>query len=78
MNMTGSVIVSLDGCAANLLLHLVATLAGQGEAARGAEKQGEVLMRAMALLDLALKAKRDGKRLTLYDPAHDTLSEIAF
>jgi len=36
------------------------------------------LMRALGLLDLALKAKRDGKKLAFYDPQSDSISEVAF
>ena len=39
---------------------------------------GAVLMRALGLLDLALKAKREGKKLGFYDPVSDTISEVAF
>ncbi len=44
----------------------------------GADDPGAVLMRALGLLDLALKAKREGKKLVFYDPARDEGSEVAF
>jgi hypothetical protein len=46
--------------------------------ALGTEDGGTVLMRALGLLDLALKAKREGKTLGVYDPVRDELSEVAF
>jgi hypothetical protein len=39
---------------------------------------GAIMMRALGLLDLALKAKREGKRIGFYDPERDTLAEVAF
>ena len=64
---TGPVTVTISGTSAALL----ARLAGDGDA-------GAVLMRALGLLDLALKAKRDGKKLAFYDPQSDSISEVAF
>jgi hypothetical protein len=64
---TGPVTVTISGTSAALL----ARLAGDGDA-------GAVLMRALGLLDLALKAKREGKKLGFYDPENETLSEVAF
>ena len=39
---------------------------------------GAVVMRALGLFDLALKAKREGKRLAFYDPEREELAEVAF
>ena len=39
---------------------------------------GAVMMRALGLLDLALKAKREGKLLGFYDPIRNELSEVAW
>ncbi len=35
-------------------------------------------MRALGLLDLALAAQRQGKRLAVYDPVQNAISEVAF
>lgn len=69
------VTVTLSGCSASLLAHLAEGCCGSAADARD---RGDLLARALGLLDLALKAKREGKRLTIYDPARDELSEIAF
>lgn len=66
---TGPVTLTISGTSAVLLGRLV-------EAAGG--DPGAVLMRALGLLDLALKAKREGKVLGVYDPEHESLSEVAF
>ena len=68
----GPVTVTISGTSAALLARL--TEGAQGLAA----DPGAVLMRALGLLDLALKAKREGKKLGFYDPATDKLSEVAF
>jgi hypothetical protein len=36
-----------------------------------------VIARALGLLDLALKARAEGRRLALYDPASGELSDVA-
>ena len=36
------------------------------------------LLRALGLLDLAIKAKRDGKKLAFIDQARGTTSEVAW
>ncbi len=64
---SGPVTVTISGTSAALL----ARLAGDRDA-------GMVLMQALGLLDLALKAKREGKKLAFYDPDSETLSEVAF
>ena len=64
------VTVKISGTSALLLTRLAEQL--------GTEDGGAIVMRALGLLDLALKAKRDGKKLTFYDPAHDEMSEVAF
>src|SRR5262249_48003977 len=65
----GPVTVPISGTSALLLARLAETTGGDG---------GAVLMRALGLLDLALKAKREGKRLAFYDPTRDEMAEVAF
>ena len=72
--MEGGVTVKLSGCSAALLAHL--TVGNSGE--ETPEGMGDILSRALGLLDLALKAKREGKQLALYDPARDELSQVVF
>ena len=67
---TGPVTIQISGTSAVLLARLAEAL--------GTDDGGAVMMRALGLLDLALKAKRDGKRLTFYDPVRDESSEVAF
>ena len=67
---TGPVTVTISGTSALLLSRLAEALE--------TDDGGAVLMRALGLLDIALKAKREGKRLAFYDPARDELSEVAF
>jgi hypothetical protein len=68
----GPVTVTISGTSAALLARLT-------EHAEGFDADpGVVLMRALGLLDLAIKAKREGKKLGFYDPATDTMSEVAF
>jgi hypothetical protein len=55
-----------------------ATLLGRLTEALGSNDPGATLMRALGLLDLALKAKRDGKRLAFLDPASGQYSEVAW
>ncbi len=64
---TGPVTLTISGTSAALLARLA-----------GEDDPGAVLMRALGLLDLAMKAKREGKKLGFYDPERDTLSEVAF
>ncbi len=66
---TGPVTVTISGTSAALLGRMADALGTDG---------GSVLMRALGLLDLALKAKREGKQIAFYDPARDELSEVAF
>lgn len=67
---TGPVTLTISGTSAVLLAHLAASLE--------TDDGGAVLMRALGLLDLALKAQRDGKRLAFYDPESLEFSEVAF
>ena len=64
---TGPVTVTISGTSAALLARLA-----------GDDDPGAILMRALGLFDLAMKAKREGKKLGFYDPIHETLSEVAF
>ena len=64
---TGPVTLTISGTSAALLVRL----AEGGDA-------GAVMMRALGLLDLAMKAKREGKQLAFYDPATESLAEVAF
>jgi len=64
---TGPVTLTISGTSAALLARLA-----------GDDDPGATLMRALGLLDLALKAKREGKILGYYDPDRETLSEVAF
>ena len=64
---TGPVTLTISGTSAALLARIA-----------GDEDPGAVLMRALGLLDLAMKAKRDGKKLGIYDPEAETLAEVAF
>ena len=64
---TGPVTLTISGTSAALL----ARLAGDGDA-------GAVMMRALGLYDLAMKARREGKRLAFLDPATGETSEVAF
>ena len=65
----GAVTLKITGTSAQLIGKLAEALGTDG---------GSVLMRALGLLDLALKAKRDGKQIAFYDPAREELSEVAF
>ena len=67
---TAPVTVKITGTSAMLLTRLAEAL--------GTDDGGAVLMRALGLLDLAIKAKREGKRLAFYDPQRDEVSEVAF
>jgi hypothetical protein len=66
----GPVTVKISGTSALLLTKLAESL--------GTDDGGAVLMRALGLLDLALRAKREGKRLAFIDPATGQSSEVAF
>jgi hypothetical protein len=66
---TGPVTITISGTSAALIVRLSEVTEQDG---------GSVLMRALGLLDLALKAKREGKLLGYYDPVNETLSEVAF
>jgi hypothetical protein len=66
---TGPVTLTISGTSAALLARLAESLGGD---------PGAVMMRALGLLDLAIKAKREGKKLGFYDPERDELSEVAF
>jgi hypothetical protein len=68
---TGPVTLTISGTSAALLARLASdpTLG---------DDPGAILMRALGLFDLALKAKREGKKLGFYDPERDTLAEVAF
>jgi hypothetical protein len=67
---TGPVTLTISGTSAALLARL-AEDPSLGD-------PGAIMMRALGLFDLALKAKREGKKLGFYDPERDTLSEVAF
>ena len=67
---TGPVTLTISGTSATLIARLTEAL--------GSTDPGATLMRALGLLDLALKAKRDGKRLAFVDPARGTTSEVAW
>lgn len=69
----GPVKLEISGTSAVLLTHLVEAMGGE----RGPEP-GQVLMQALGLLDLAVKARRDGKRLAFYDPETLEFAEVAF
>jgi len=66
---TGPVTLTISGTSATLLAKLSEQLDGD---------PGSVMMRALGLLDLAMKAKREGKILGFYDPTREELSEVAF
>ena len=66
----GPVTFSISGTSATLLGRLTEAL--------GSTDPGATLMRALGILDLALKAKRDGKKLAFIDPKDGTYSEVAW
>ena len=66
----GPVTITITGTSALLLTRLAEALE--------TDDGGAVMMRALGLLDLALKAKRDGRRLGFFDPASGDISEVAF
>lgn len=55
-----------------------ATLLGRLTEGLGSDDPGATLMRALGLLDLAMKAKREGKRLAFIDRATGDYSEVAW
>lgn len=65
----GPVTVTITGTSAQLVARLSDVMQADG---------GAVLMRALGLLDLALKAQREGKRLAFYDPESLEFSEVAW
>ena len=67
---TGPVTITITGTSALLLARLADSLS--------TDDGGAVLMRALGLLDLALKAKRDGRRLGFCDLETGEISEVAF
>ena len=62
--------VQLGGTMGLLLLRLMQEL--------GTEDGGGVLSRALGLLDLALRARRDGRELCFIDPATGQKSDVVF
>jgi hypothetical protein len=64
---TGPVTLTISGTSAALLARL----------AEGGDPGG-VMMRALGLYDLAMKAKREGKRLAFIDPTTGETSDVAF
>ncbi len=66
----GPVTVKISGTSALLLTKLAEAL--------GADDGGAVLMRALGLLELAVSAKRNGRRFGLVDPYTGEVSEVAF
>ena len=64
----GPVTLKISGTSAVLLTRLAEEL--------GTDDGGAVLMRALGLLDMALKARRDGKRLAMYDPESLEFSDV--
>jgi hypothetical protein len=66
----GPVTVTITGTSALLLARLAEQL--------GTDDGGAVMMRALGLLEMALAAKRTGRRLAFFDPATGESSEVAF
>ncbi len=66
----GPVQVQVNGTAGMLLMRLMQDL--------GTEDGGGVLVRALGLLDLALRARQSGKSLCLIDPQTGQRSDVAF
>lgn len=64
---TGPVTLTISGTSAALLARIA-----------GDEDPGAIFMRALGLFDLAMKAKRDGKRLVFYDPETEATSDVVF
>ena len=55
-----------------------ATLLGRLTEGLGSDDPGATLMRALGLLDLAMKAKREGKTIAFVDRQAGTFSEVAW
>jgi hypothetical protein len=62
------VTVQMNGTAAQLLVKLMQDM--------GTEDPMSVLTRALGMLDQALAAKRQGRRLGLYDPDSGRFSDV--
>ena len=62
--------VQLNGTAGLLLMRLMAELQ--------TEDGGGVLVRALGLLDLAVRARATGRELCLFDPTTGQRSDVAF
>ena len=71
---TGPVTLKISGTSAALLVRLAEAMGTEANPS----DPGAVMMQALGLLDLALKAKRDRKRLAFYDPETMEFSEVAF
>jgi hypothetical protein len=67
---TGPVTLKISGTSAVLLTRLAEALE--------TDDGGAVLMRALGLLDVAMKARRDGKRLAFYDPDTLEFADVVF
>ncbi|HEY4187465.1 MAG TPA: hypothetical protein VGP07_20480 [Polyangia bacterium] len=63
-----SVTVEMNGTAAELLVRLMAEM--------GAQDPMGVLSRALGMLDQGLAAKRQGRRLGVYDPASQRFMDL--
>lgn len=62
--------VQIGGTSGLLLVKLMSEL--------GTDDGGGVIARALGLLDLALRARRDGKSLCFYDPKTQGFADVAF
>ena len=65
---TGPVHVEVNGTAANLLIKLMQDL--------GTADPMAVLTRALGVLDAGLHAKRQGRRLGVYDPSSERFIDL--
>lgn len=70
----GTIQVPVNNTAAQLLAKLCVELGQGGEPAEPAG----VLSRALGLLDLAVAAKKQGRRLVMYDAASDHIQDVMF
>lgn len=70
MERPSPVTVQLNGTAGLLLLRLMEQL--------GTEDGGSVLSRALGLMEMALRQKREGKELCFVDPTSGQRSEVVF
>ncbi len=66
----GTVSVPLNNTAAQLLAQLCVSL--------GTDDPTGVLSRALGLLDLAMAAKKQGRRLVMYDPKTEAIQDVVF